>query len=296
MIFGLVGPTGVGKSDLALEIATLLEFEILSVDAYQIYKKMNIGTAKVNETALKKVPHHMINIVEPSEAYDVKTFQEQARTIIDEKTKIQQPLLCVGGSGFYLKSILHHFEFSETIPNEVPSLDKMIAFIKAHDESILLKVHPNNHKRIKNVYIRLKSGSDIPKSHQKPYYDYHLFGLTRSREALKKIVSKRVDQMMEQGLLEEVKNLYQEGLSKTAKEAIGYKEWEAYFNNEASLEETIQAIKSHTFKYIKKQETYFKHQFNVEWFNLDEQSKDEIKATILKKIKHLKSMESMSLL
>jgi tRNA dimethylallyltransferase len=290
MIFGIVGPTGVGKSQMAIEIARTLDAEILSVDAYQVYQGMNIGTAKVSDTDLKKIPHHGINIISAEETFDVKSYQAYARKLIDMKQTENKPLICVGGSGFYLKSVLHHFEFSETILKEVPDLETMLDYIQKNDEEGLTKVHPNNHKRIKNLYLRLKSGQERPKDQQKPFYNYHLFGLYRSRENLKKIVIQRVDQMIEKGLEKEVRDLLFKGLSKTAAEAIGYKEWGPYFKGHLSLEETIHLIKTNTFKYIKKQETYFKHQFNIEWFNLDDLTHEEVKMLILKKIKHLKSV------
>lgn len=291
MIFGLVGPTGVGKSKLSLELAQALNFEILSVDAYQIYQGMDIGTAKVSKEDLKKVPHHLVDVVSFKETFDVKRYQEEARKIIDQKREKNIPILCVGGSGFYLKSVLHRFEFSDQRLDEVlPDLEEMVQFIKNIDPEALNTVHINNHKRIKNLYTRLKSGKKRPKDHQKPFYDYHLFGLTMSKESLKKQISLRVDEMIKEGLEKEVRALYHEGLSKTASEAIGYKEWDAYFNHTQTLEETIDLIKKHTMKYIKKQETYFKHQFNIEWFDLDKISYEEAKAFILKKIKHLKSL------
>lgn len=291
MIIGIVGPTGSGKSAVGIALAQALNTDIISVDAYQIYQGMNIGTAKVMPEARGGIIHHFIDHVSPQSVYDVAQYQTEVRATIEKLQAAHKPVLLVGGSGYYLKAVLHDFQFSSAPPaQDVPAPDVIWDLLSAHAPDLLAGVHPHNHKRLINRYQRYLSGQNASPVDQ-PVYPYTLYGLDVAVPELKKRTDIRIDQMIEAGLEEEVKHLLEQGLSATAAEAIGYKEWKAYFAGVQSLDEVRERIKVHTHQYIKKQRTYFTRQLTIHWIDALAHSKAAIVADILADLKNKASTQ-----
>lgn len=290
MIIGIVGPTGSGKSDIGIALAKALDSEIISVDAYQIYTGMDVGTAKISPEQKATIPHHFIDHVPPWETYDVAQFQREARAHIDRLTQQNKPVLMVGGAGYYLKAVLHDFQFhAPQSLADVPPPEQMWEILNAHAPVLLEGVHPNNHKRLINRYQRYLSETP-PSAVDRPLYPYQLYGLKVDTEHLKMRTNARIDAMIEDGLEKEVRTLLEKGLSKTAAEAIGYKEWRPYFKGAISKADVIAQIKVHTHQYIKKQMTYFNRQLPITWLDAHLPI-PEIVATILGDIKNKASSE-----
>jgi tRNA dimethylallyltransferase len=287
MIIAIVGPTGVGKSEVALELALKLKAEIINADAFQVYQKMDIGTAKVPREKRLNIPHHLMDVVSFQERFDVARYQKMARSILDARG--QTPIILVGGSGFYLKSVLHDFNFPEKKPmsaGEALSNEALVEALQSLDPERLKSVHANNRKRLLNAYQRALSGDlmSLETNQAKKMYPYHIFGLEMPRQDLYQTIEKRVDEMIEQGLEYEVKKLVSQGISPTALDAIGYKEWAPYWANEITFSEVVETIKTNTRRYAKRQMSYFNHQFEVTWLNKKNHSVTAIVTAILKAI------------
>lgn len=270
MIIAVVGATGTGKSQLSLLLAKALTAEIINVDAFQVYQGMDIGTAKLSVRERMNIPHHLMDIISPEESFDVAQYQKQARDILNQHPT--KNFIFVGGSGFYLKSVLHDFNFPEKKPSptgEAFTNDQLVSALKALDAESLNQIHPNNRKRLLNAYQRALSGTPMSaeKNQSKPLYDYQIWGLEMPRKDLYQAIDLRVEKMIAQGLKEEAKRLLEKGMSETSKEAIGYKEWRPYFHNQMNESEVIAAIKQNTRRYAKRQISYFKNQFDVTWLN-----------------------------
>ena len=284
MIIAIVGPTGVGKSEVALQLALKLKAQIINADAFQVYQSMDIGTAKVPLEKRLNIPHHLIDVVPFQERFDVARYQKMARALLDAKDNT--PMILVGGSGFYLKSVLHDFNFPEKksinagqdLTNEA-----LVEALKLLDPERLKNVHENNRKRLLNAYQRALSGDlmSLETNQAKKIYPYNVFGLDMPRRDLYQTIEQRVDKMIEQGLEAEVKTLVSLNMSKTSLDAIGYKEWAPYWAGEISLAEVVAAIKTNTRRYAKRQLSYFKHQFEVTWFDKKERSVSTIVTDIL---------------
>ena len=278
MIIVITGPTGVGKTALSLEIAKQVDVEIISGDSMQIYRGMDIGTAKISKEAQNEVPHHMIDIIDPEQSFSVADYQKTVRSHIkDIQSRGKIPLI-VGGTGFYIKSALHDFRFegkasSDAFMKAHESMKPMELYnkLRALDKDAAKKIHPHNKKRVLRALEKAKSGT--PLSEEKrgdvPLYDYLLLTLTMERDLLYERINNRVDEMLEEGLLKEAKDIYERDIAKTAKGAIGYKELFEYFDGSISLEEATERIKQNTRRFAKRQITYFKHQFDPYWFTVD---------------------------
>jgi tRNA dimethylallyltransferase len=284
MIIAIVGPTGVGKSEVALQLALKLKASIINADAFQVYQNMDIGTAKVPLEKRLNIPHHLMDVVSFQERFDVARYQKMARAILDARG--QAPIILVGGSGFYLKSVLHDFNFPEKKPisaGEDLSNEALVEALKSLDPERLKSVHANNRKRLLNAYQRALLGDfmSLETNQAKKLYPYHMFGLEMPRQDLYQTIDKRVDEMIEQGLEDEVKKLVSQGISPTALDAIGYKEWAPYWANEITFSEVVDTIKTHTRRYAKRQISYFKHQFEVTWLNKNDLAVSDITTFIL---------------
>ena len=274
MVIVITGPTCVGKTKLSIELAKLLNGEIINADSTQVYRNMNIGTAKVTEEEKCGIPHHLFDICDVKENYTVYDYQKDARKWIDDITKRGKTPILVGGTGLYIKAALYDYSFT----NEDQTYDYTnYTNDELYQELIKLdpntNIHPNNRKRVERAltYIR-NNGVSISSNANgnELLYDTIFIGLTTDRDNLYNRINKRVDVMMQQGLLEEAKSFFDLGIkSKAIMTPICYKELFAYFNNEISLDEALDLIRQRSRKYAKRQYTWFNHQLPVTWFDVD---------------------------
>lgn len=280
MIFVIVGPTGVGKSSLAIEYVQKHGGYIINGDAFQCYKEMNIGTAKPSLSERCLVPHYLFDIATVTQAYTIYDYQKDLRATLDELIKKNKDIVIVGGSGLYLKSALFDFTLNEVEHSidmseyEKMNEEELYAALKKIDYESSLNIHPHNRKRVlRAIQIYLESGnkkSDIIASQKhKALYDAIFIGLSKSsRDELYDLINKRVDLMVKDGLIDEVKDLmskYDHNLR--AFQAIGYKELISALDNNTSIDDAIELIKKRTRNYAKRQYTYFNNQLEVNWFN-----------------------------
>ena len=280
----IMGSTASGKSDLSIKLAKEFNGEIISCDSVQVYKGMDIGSAKIKEEEMQGIVHHMIDILDVHENMNVAFFQEKARTLIDDITSRGKLPICVGGTGFYIKALLYDYQFEkeeESFDDEYDEMsnEELHDLLVTRDEKESLKIHVNNRKRLLRVH-RLMDQSNVSKSEllekqsQTLLYDAHIFYLTHPREILVNRINERVDQMIEDGLLDEVESIsnHGENFNYQSLSAIGYKEFEAYFKKEKTLDEVISDIKTHTRQFSKRQMTWFKHQLKGTLINVSEES------------------------
>lgn len=266
MIIAVVGPTGVGKTKLSVELAKHYHGIIINCDAMQVYKGMDIGTAKITEKEKENIPHYLFDIKNVLENYTVYDYQVDARKILEENQ--DKNIIFVGGTGLYLKAALYSYEFSkeEKEINNYDELSNEELYALALKKDPHMDIHVNNRKRL--VRFLNKEEINIPPS--KPLYDAIYIGLTCNRDVLYERINKRVDEMFEQGLLEEVKSFYDAGIdSKALKTAIGYKELYSYFDGDITLEEAKELIKKRSRNYAKRQYTWFNNQMDIKWFDVD---------------------------
>lgn len=266
MIIAVVGPTGVGKTKLSVELAKHYHGIIINCDAMQVYKGMDIGTAKITEKEKENIPHYLFDIKNVLENYTVYDYQVDARKILEENQ--DKNIIFVGGTGLYLKAALYSYEFSkeEKETNNYDELSNEELYALALKKDPHMDIHVNNRKRL--VRFLNKEEINIPPS--KPLYNVIYIGLTCNRDVLYERINKRVDEMFEQGLLEEVKSFYDAGIdSKALKTAIGYKELYSYFDGDITLEEAKELIKKRSRNYAKRQYTWFNNQMDIKWFDVD---------------------------
>ena len=283
-VIAIIGPTGVGKTRLSIELAKNFNTEIISGDSIQVYRQLTIGSAKVTEEEKDGIPHHLINILDITDNYSVYDFQKQGRKIIDDLSSVGKiPIIC-GGTGLYIKSLLYDYEFKEEKEFDLSVYDKytneeLYERLKQVDPKSCEKIHVNNRRRVirclsiyDNSSIRK---SDIIDSQQhKLLYDVFLIGLTCDRNIVYDRINKRVDIMMENGLLSEIESLlnYENLFSLQGLRGIGYKEFEPYFKGELSLEACVEDVKKHSRQFAKRQYTWFNNQMDVRWYNIQEEN------------------------
>lgn len=269
----ILGPTGVGKTKLSISLAKKLDAEIINADASQIYKEVNIGTAKITPEEMENIPHHMLNIVSLNENYTVKDYQKDARFILDSLIKKDKNVIIVGGSGLYIKALLYDYKFTEETGNATYD-DLSNEELKSRVDEIYKEndIHVNNRKRLTRFLSHYDLTGKIIKNDEgkdKPLYDFTLIGLTTDKEELYSYLDKRVEIMMCDGLIEESRKLYNAGLTK-AENIIGYKEFFEYFKGNMELFDAVKEIKKRTRKYAKRQYTWINNQFsNVKWFKIN---------------------------
>ncbi len=266
----IVGPTAVGKSECAIKLAQKYNGEIISGDAYQVYKKMDIGTGKVTKEEQAEAVHHLIDIIDYKKEYNVMHFQKQARELIaDIKSRGKLPIIA-GGSGLYIQAVLFDYKFDEVegfdkLKEEnskltVEELKKQIKYQKVK----LNHSDLNNHRRLVVILTKLMLGLDIKDDGQKPYFEnVQIIGLTDDREKIYERINLRVDKMMEAGLVDEVKQFEGHHLSQ---KAIGYKEIHMYLNNQIKLDEAVELIKKNSRNFAKRQYTWYNNKMQVQWF------------------------------
>ena len=275
MIYVIVGPTASGKSKLAISLAKHLNAEIVNADAFQVYKELNIGTAKITKEEQENIPHHLLSYVSIDTDYSVAVYQKDFRRVVDNLLKEGKDVVVVGGTGLYIRASLLDYTFDETekidmSKYEVMDNDALYNELLKVDKESASKIHKNNRKRVmRALEIYLTSGetkSDIEskQEHKYIYDNVKIYNIDVDREVLYENINKRVDTMFDNGLVDEVKEILKNH-SKNLKalEAIGYKEVISYLDNKLTLEECKELIKKNTRNYAKRQVTFFKHQFKT---------------------------------
>ena len=306
----IAGPTGVGKTELSLKLAKAIGGEIISADSMQIYKELNIGTAKIRQDEMQGIKHHMIDILKPDKSYDVNTYKESVIKIIDDILTDNHIPILVGGTGFYIQAVTKDIDFTEedntSIREELTEFyekfgeDALFERLKAIDSESAEIIPKQNIKRviraiefyeIHNIKI---SDHNKNESLKESPYNLAFFVLTRNRDELYDNINKRVDLMMEEGLLSEVSSLtdkYTYNSQSGFQNAIGYKELIDYIKGNEPLEEAIENIKKNSRHYAKKQVTFFKREKEAIWFNKSEMNESLILENILKILKDKKIYE-----
>ena len=266
----IVGPTGVGKTKLSIALAHHLNAVVINGDSMQVYKGLDIGTAKIKENEKDNVEHYLFDIKDVCENYTIYDYQRDGRELLNKFQKENKNVIIVGGSGLYLKALLYDYKFNkEEIINNYDNLtnDEILEEIKKYHET---NIHINNRKRLVRELNKINNNSIIESDINKKLYDFTIIGLTCERSLLYQVVDKRVDEMFKEGLVNEVKYFYDKGIrSKAIKTGIGYKELYDYFDNKITLEESKDLIKKNTRHFIKRQYTFFKHQMDVNWITTD---------------------------
>ena len=266
MIICIVGPSGVGKTRLSIDLAKKYNAEVINCDATQVYKDLDIGSAKITKEEMQGIKHHLIDIKNPDEEYSVSDYQKDARKIIDNNPK--QNFIVCGGTGLYINALFYDYNFSEKDDNTYDDLTNEELYQKALAKDKDMKIHPSNRIRL----INFLNNKNISNNKDKSLYPGVIYiGLTMAREKIYEKVDQRVDIMFANGLVDEVKNLYNKYPdSMILKRAIGYKEIIAYLNSEISLEEAKDLIKKNTRHYVKRQYTWFNNQLPVTWFDAED--------------------------
>lgn len=287
-IIVIVGPTGIGKTKLSISLAKIYDAEIINGDSVSIYKRLDIGSAKPTVEEMDGVVHHLIDIKNLDEDYSIYDYQKDVRKKIDEITKRGKRVIIVGGSGLYLKAALYDYRFDCNTSNDLYedlTNEEVLSKIKSIDNNI--DIHINNRKRLVRTLNKLESEEEITNNKDICLYPVKIIGLTTSRDILYDRINKRVDLMINNGLIDEVLSLKCDyNNSRVLNTAIGYKEFYDYLYNNKSLSEVISEIKKDSRHFAKRQYTFFNHQMNVEWFmvNFDDFYKtiDEVENYIAK--------------
>lgn len=270
-IIVIVGPTGVGKTKLSIELAKKIDAEIINGDSVSIYRKLNIGSAKPTKEEMENIPHHLLDIKDVTEDYSVYDYQKDARKVIEELKKKNKNIIIVGGTGLYIKAALYDYRFeNEKEKHDYKDLTNEEILNKIKEYNVDTDIHINNRKRLERLLSKLENNEEITNNKDKLLYNIKVIGLTTSREYLYERINNRVDKMIDNGLLDEIESLkdyYKD--SRILNSGIGYKEFYNYLFNNKSLEETKEEIKQNSRRYAKRQYTFFNHQFNTNWFNVD---------------------------
>lgn len=295
----LTGPTAVGKTKLSIELAKKLNAEIISADSMQIYKYMDIGSAKVTEEEMEGIPHHLIDIIEPDVLFSVSEFKDQAEAVIEDIHKRGKLPIITGGTGLYLNSLIYDMNFGEVESNievreeleqllEEKGSEYLYEILKSYSMEAAERIHPNNTKRVIRAIEIFKSGGSIGdfsndlKLNEK--FDAKIVVLNRDRKLLYDRINMRVDLMFENGLIDEVKRLYNMGYTKEmpSMQGIGYKEVIDFFDDKIDLKTSKELIKQGTRRYAKRQLTWFKRYEDALWLYLDKHPNLEEQINIIK--------------
>ena len=292
----VVGPTASGKTALSVELALRFGGEVVSADSMQIYRKLNIGTAKPTKEEMRGVPHHMLDVADPGESYSVSRYEQEASACVEDiLSRGKLPIVC-GGTGLYIDALIRGGGFLESgvdtglraaLEQEWDELggEAMLAKLKSFDPASAERLHLNDKKRIiRAVEVYLQTGITITEHNARtaallPRYDAVMIGLrTEPRQILYDRIDRRVTKMLETGLEEEARALLESGdLAGTAAQAIGYKEMLAYFRGEATLEEAADLIRQKSRNYAKRQLTWFQRDARVNWITYNQpQSEAEV--------------------
>jgi len=274
MIIALIGPTCSGKSAIAIELAKHFHGEIINCDAFQVYKELNVGTAKPTIEEMELVPHHLFDFVSPRTNYSVRDFQIDFRKTLDELISKNIPAIIVGGTGLYLKASIMDYSFNDEAENDMSKFEdytneELYEILMKIDPEDAKKMHPNNRKRVLRsiaiYHLNGKSKTDLIKQQEHKYlYELDIFGIDIPREELYQRINNRVDKMVKDGLFIETKNLLKKyGKNHQCFQAIGYREIIESPNGE--VDQISDQIKKNTRNYAKRQITFFKHQLPVKW-------------------------------
>lgn len=274
MIIVIVGPTGVGKTKLSIELAKIFNGEVINADSTQIYKDLDIATAKVTEKEKEGIPHHLIDIKNIDEEYTVYNYQKDCRNKIEEIRARNKTPIIVGGTGLYINAVLYDYKFEEEkYDNSYENYNTNELYQKLINIDPNTNIHKNNRKRIiraLNYYQNNNKPMSEKETTKNMLYDAYIIGLTTNREELYDRINKRVDTMFINGLENEAKKIYNTNIrSKAVMTPIGYKELFEYFDNNITKEEAIELIKKRSRNYAKRQYTWFNNKLNVKWFDVN---------------------------
>lgn len=294
-ILVIVGPTGVGKTALSIALAKAFQGEIINADSMQVYRGLNIGTAKVTEKEKENIPHHLFDVCDVEDFYTVYDYQKDAREKIREIEERGHTPILVGGTGLYLKAALYRYDFQkESVYDDCrdKSNEEIMQFLE--ERKVSHEIHIHNRKRLIRLYNRVLNHNLPTNSGNEVLYDFICIGLTAPRDQLYRRINERVDQMIQNGLMDEVRSFYDQNIrSKALQTGIGYKEWYDYFDGDQTLSETIAKIKQNSRHYAKRQYTFFRHQLPVTWFEVNynnfQVTIDEIKTYCQKQFQNKKS-------
>jgi len=283
----IIGPTAVGKTKLSIEMAKRYHGEIISGDSMQIYRGMDIGTAKIKTDEMEGVPHHLIDIRDPDESFSVAEFQQLVRAKIREIAQKGKLPIIVGGTGLYIQSVIYDYQFSDAAADEEfrhkleerakdIGNEALYQELKKLDPESAEQIHPNNVRRVIRAFEIYHCTGKTMSEYQKVQtpdllYRTALVGLTMEREMLYNRINERVEMMMEEGLLDEVKGLYEKGLRACQSiQAIGYKEIYEYLDSRMTLDAAVENLKQNSRRYAKRQLTWFRNKMDVQWFDMSD--------------------------
>ncbi|MFV0275491.1 MAG: tRNA (adenosine(37)-N6)-dimethylallyltransferase MiaA [Bacilli bacterium] len=266
----IVGPTSVGKTRLSIELSKIFNGEVINADSIQIYKELNIGSAKIKDEEKENVVHHLLDIKDSNEEYTIYDFQKDGRKIIEKLYKKNKTPIVVGGSFLYIKSLLFDYKFDKEIKYDFSKFSNKQLFNKLMEIKPDLNVHINNRKRLERYMNYYKNNGSLNESKiDNILYECIFIGLTTDRSILYKRINDRVDIMFKEGLLKEVKNLYKIKDNRILRSAIGYKELYDYLDGKCTLEYSIEKIKQNSRNFAKRQYTFLNNKLNVKWFDVN---------------------------
>lgn len=305
-IIAIIGPTAVGKTALSFKLAERFQTELVSADAYQVYKGMDIGTAKATKDELATYSHHLIDIIEPNEDFSAAAFQEAARTTIEDLHERGKIPILVGGTGLYVQSLLEGYEFKakrhskeerQAASSRIAALseDELKAYITektGYEPPDWHELLSNSHRLVRLVGAIEKgdgAAAVMPQKAGGPLYHAFVIGLSLPRQVLYERIEKRIDAMIESGWIDEVQQLLQDGVSPEAQamKAIGYKELALYLDGQLSLEAASELIKKRTRHFAKRQMTWFKRMPYIRWYEKDDfVTEDELASAVIQDIEN----------
>lgn len=296
-IIVITGPTGVGKTKLSIELAKKYNAIIINADSMQIYKELDIGTAKIKEDEKENIPHYLFDIKDVTEDYTIYNYQKDVRNLLEINK--DRTIILVGGTALYIKAVLYDYEFKEEINHHDftnYSTEQLYNKLTKLDKNI--KIDKNNRRRVERALEYILNNKESINTNNKGnrlLYDTVFIGLTTDRKKLYSIIDQRVDKMLDEGLLQEVKKFYDNKVyTKPLINGIGYKELYKYFNNEITKERAIELIKRNSRRYAKRQYTFLNNQFdNIKWFNVNFQN---FNITIEEVIKYINKNKKTDLL
>ncbi|MHD0397829.1 tRNA (adenosine(37)-N6)-dimethylallyltransferase MiaA [Staphylococcus simulans] len=286
----IVGPTAVGKTELSIELAKQIDGEIISGDSMQVYKGMDIGTAKATPDEMQNIPHYLIDILNPDESFSAYDFKVRAEHLIKDITARGKVPIIAGGTGLYIQSLIYDYPFDKEDVSEATaravreklveledfSNEALHQYLMRFDPESAAEIHPNNRKRVLRAveyFLKTKKKLSNRKKVQQytENYDTLLIGVETSRETMYQRINHRVDHMMKAGLFNEVEQLLRQGyINCQSMQAIGYKELIPAINQDISIEQAVDKLKQHSRNYAKRQMTWFKNKMNVQWFDREQ--------------------------